>query len=99
MLINWSRFYFLTEDGARYLVEQKVRGVGIDSLGIERAQPGHPTHKTLFNNEIIIIEGLRMKDVSAGDYFMVATPLKMIGTDASPARVILIDGIPLSIEK
>lgn len=69
-----------------------MRGVGIDSLGIERSQEGHPTHKTLFNNSIIIVEGLRLKEVVEGEYFMVIAPLKLEGTDGSPARALLIDG-------
>jgi arylformamidase len=84
-------FIFLSEDGAKYLAEIGVRGVGIDALGVERSQPGHPTHKTLFANGIIIMEGLRLKEVPAGDYFMVAAPLKILGTDAAPARVLLFD--------
>jgi arylformamidase len=87
-------FIYLKEDAALFLVEQKVRGVGIDSLGIERSQPGHPTHKALFGSNIIIIEGLQLSDVPEGVYFMVAAPLKLQGTDAAPARVILIEGIP-----
>ncbi|RST76487.1 cyclase family protein [Siminovitchia acidinfaciens] len=86
-------FIFLAHDGAEYLAELGVRGIGIDSLGIERNQEGHPTHKTLFKNKVIIIEGLRLKEVDEGDYFMVAAPLKLVGTDASPARVLLIKGI------
>ncbi|VEF47189.1 cyclase family protein [Bacillus freudenreichii] len=86
-------FIFLAHDGAEYLAELGVRGIGIDSLGIERSQEGHPTHKTLFKNKVIIIEGLRLKEVDEGNYFMVAAPLKLVGTDASPARVLLIKGI------
>lgn len=85
-------FIYLAKDGAEYLAEIGVRGVGIDTLGIERSQEGHPTHKTLFADKIIIIEGLRLKDVEQGEYFMVAAPLKIEGTDASPARVLLFDG-------
>ncbi|MDZ5610602.1 cyclase family protein, partial [Bacillus pseudomycoides] len=59
------------------------------ALGVERSQPGHPTHKALFGANIIVIEGLRLKDVPADQYFMVAAPLKLVGTDASPARVLL----------
>lgn len=84
-------FIYLKEDGATYLAELNIRGVGIDALGVERSQPNHPTHKVLFGANIIVIEGLQMKAVEAGTYFMVAAPLKLIGTDAAPARVILIE--------
>lgn len=83
-------FIFLKADGAEYLVEKGIRGVGIDSLGVERSQPEHPTHKSLFAAGIIVIEGLALKEVTEGEYFMVAAPLKLLETDAAPARVILI---------
>lgn len=86
-------FIFLAEDGANYLSRLGVRGVGIDALGIERSQTGHPTHKTLFANGIIVMEGLRLKEVGEGEYFMVAAPLKLVGTDAAPARVLLFEGL------
>lgn len=86
-------FIFVKEDAALFFSEKKIKGVGIDALGIERSQQGHPTHKTLFNNGIIIIEGLRLKEVPAGHYFMFAAPLKLVGTDASPARVLLVEGL------
>ncbi len=84
-------FIYVTEDAAHYLVEIGISGVGIDSLGIERAQEGHPTHRALMSNGIIIMEGLQLKDIESGQYFMVAAPLKIQGTDASPARVLLLD--------
>lgn len=91
-------FVYLKEDGARYLLEKKISGVGIDALGVERSQPGHPTHKTLFSNDIVVIEGLRLRDVEAGNYLLIAAPLKIVGVDASPARALLLDGFP-SIER
>lgn len=86
-------FVYLKEDGAKYLAEKKIRGVGIDALGIERSQPGHPTHKTLFKAGVIIMEGLRLKEVPEGTYFMVAAPIKLMETEAAPARVILLEDI------
>lgn len=86
-------FVFLREDGARYLVELGIRGVGTDALGIERAQPEYPTHRSLFRSNIIIVEGLRLKDVAEGTYFMVIAPLKLTGLDAAPARALLIEGM------
>jgi arylformamidase len=86
-------FVFLAEDGARFLAEVGVRGVGIDALGIERSQPGHPTHRTLFGADIVIVEGLRLREVPQGNYFLVAAPLKLLETEAAPARVLLIEGL------
>jgi arylformamidase len=86
-------FIYIAECAAKLLAEIGINGVGIDALGVERSQPGHPTHKTLFASEIIVIEGLRLKEVEEGEFFMVAAPLKMVGTDAAPARVLLIEDI------
>lgn len=88
-----TEFIFLAEDGATFLVEKKIAGVGIDTLGIERSQENHPTHKSLFSNNIIIIEGLNLKDVAPSNYFMIAAPLKLTKTEAAPARVLLIEGM------
>ncbi|QPC46786.1 cyclase family protein [Mangrovibacillus cuniculi] len=87
-------FIYVNETAAKLLADAGVVGVGIDALGIERAQEGHPTHKTLMSKEIIIMEGLRLKDVPAGNYFMVAAPLRLQGVDASPARVLLFTETP-----
>lgn len=83
-------FVYVHQDAARWLVEQGVKGVGIDALGIERSQEGHPTHKTLFGGDVVVIEGLRLQDVPEGEYLLVAAPLKLVGTDASPARALLL---------
>lgn len=86
-----DNFVFVDETGAQYLKNLQITGVGIDSLGIERSQPGHETHKTLMGHGIIILEGLRLADIAEGTYKMAALPLKLRGTEASPARVVLIE--------
>lgn len=89
-------FVFLAEDGASYLASLGVRGVGIDALGVERSQPGHPTHKILFKAGVLILEGLRLKEVPEGEYFMVAAPIKLKETEAAPARVLLFKGLSVT---
>ncbi len=84
-------FIYLEKSGARFLAEMEISGVGIDALGIERNQPEHETHKVLMERGIIIIEGLQLKDVPEGNYFMCALPLKIKGADGAPARVVLIE--------
>ncbi|QGQ94631.1 cyclase family protein [Paenibacillus psychroresistens] len=83
-------FIYLKEDGAHYLHDLKVKGIGTDGLGIERAQPNYGTHRTLLGAGIHVVEGLRLKDVPGGNYFMVIAPLKLAGIEAAPARAFLI---------
>lgn len=83
-------FVFVEKSGAEYLAEKEIIGVAIDSFGIERAQPDHETHKTLFSKGIIIIEGVRLKEIQESEYFMCALPLKIKGADGAPARIVLI---------
>lgn len=83
-------FIYLDKTGAKLLKNKSIKGVGIDALGIERAQPDHETHKLLLGDGIIIIEGLRLKNIDEGEYTMYALPIKIVGVEAAPARVVLI---------
>lgn len=88
------QFPFVRTDGAQYLRDAGIRGVGTDALGIERDQPDLSTHRTLLGSGIIIAEGLRLKEVPAGSYFLVIAPVKLAGVEAAPARALLIEGMP-----
>lgn len=83
-------FVFVAESAAKYLAEIGIKGVGIDALGIERSQVGHPTHKALMEKQVIILEGLRLAHIRTGSYTLIALPLKLRGLDASPVRAILL---------
>ncbi|NMA85144.1 MAG: cyclase family protein [Epulopiscium sp.] len=84
-------FIYLEKTGASYLVEKRIKGVGIDALGIERAQPEYETHRQLLSQGVVILEGLRLKDIQEGDYFLYAVPLKIRGVEASPVRALLME--------
>ncbi|MEX1029820.1 MAG: cyclase family protein [Paenibacillaceae bacterium] len=83
------QFVFLNADGAAYLRDIGINGVATDGLGIERDQPGCPTHHTFFAADILIVEGIRLKDVPAGNYTFILAPLKLEGIEAAPARAFL----------
>lgn len=83
-------FTYLEKTGAEYLVSKKIKAVGIDSLGIERNQPNHPTHKILLRKNIPIIEGLDLSKVKQGRYFFHGLPLKIRKGDGSPVRAVLV---------
>lgn len=83
-------FVFLEKSGAEYLRDKKIKGAGTDGLGIERSQPNHETHKTLMEIDGVIIEGLRLKEVEEGEYFLFAAPIYIVGAEAAPLRAVLI---------
>ncbi|MEX1375859.1 MAG: cyclase family protein [Eubacteriales bacterium] len=86
-----NEFVFVDKSAAKFLKDKKINGVGIDALGIERSQAGHPTHKLLLEDDIIIMEGLELKDISEGEYKLIALPIKIKGTEGSWVRAALIE--------
>ncbi len=84
-------FIYLEQSGAEYLVNHRIKGVGIDALGIERAQPGHETHLQLMEKGIHILEGLRLKAIEEGEYLLFALPVNIEGAEAAPVRAVLMD--------
>jgi arylformamidase len=85
-----KEFIALTGDAAMHLVHRGVKLVGVDYLSVE-AYGGkmHPVHDTLLGAGVVIIEGLSLSEVAAGDYELIALPLKLKGADGAPARVVL----------
>lgn len=85
-----AEFVHLTKEAAELLVENGVKVVGIDYLSVEKYNFTTPdVHRTLLGNGTIIIEGLNLSEVDAGDYEMICLPMKIEGGDGAPARVVL----------
>jgi arylformamidase len=51
--------------------------------------PGAPAHHALLGAGVIVIEGLNLVDVDPGVYEMFCLPLRIVGSDGAPARVVL----------
>lgn len=87
----YREFVYVSDDGAAYLVEKKVKGVGVDYLSVEQfASKTHGTHKALLSSETLIVEGLVLTDIAPGEYTLFALPLRIQGGNGSPVRAILI---------
>ena len=83
-------FVYLTEDAATYLAQVGIKLVGIDYLSIEKfGSTDYPAHHVLLEAGVVIIEGLDLSEVEPGEYDMTCLPLRIVGVDGSPARVIL----------
>jgi arylformamidase len=87
-----DEYVSVSADGARWLVDHGIRLIGIDFLSIEaRGAPGHPTHRTLLEAGVVILEGLDLSGVAPGQYTLVCFPLKIAGGDGAPTRAVLLE--------
>lgn len=85
-------FTYITPESANILVEKNIKLVGIDYLSVEKfGSNDFLTHITLLKSEVIILEGLDLREVSGGIYELICLPLKYIGGkgDGAPARTVL----------
>lgn len=88
-------FVFVDRSAAEVLVERRINGVGIDSLGIERSQSDHSTHKLLLGQDIIILEGLELRDIQPGQYQLIALPIHLQATEGSWVRAVLVEKVSI----
>lgn len=89
--IFYKDYLYITEDAAKFLVEKQIKTVGVDYLSVEQFDSkDSKTHLTLLGNQIATIEGLVLTDVPAGEYEIIALPLKIKNGNGSPVRAILI---------
>ena len=86
-----KNFVALGSEAAARLVELGLNVVGVDYLSVAPYNEPIPTHKILLEAGILIIEGLDLSRVSAGEYKLYCLPLKIAGSDGAPARVLLED--------
>ena len=83
-------FVYLNYEGAEYLIESGIDFIGIDYLTIESLDTtDFSVHKLLLKNNVIVLEGINLKDISPGNYKLIAPPLKITGAEASPVRALL----------
>ena len=86
----YEEFIYLEPDGAEFLVQRGIQLVGIDYLSIDKFKSErHPTHFALLTRDIVILEGLNLSKVPAGEYTLLALPLNLQDADGAPSRVIL----------
>jgi len=83
-------FPSLGPDAARVLAAAGIRLVGLDSPSIDHADCKHlHGHHALHRGGVAILENLDLRAVPAGDYELIALPLRITNGDSSPVRAIL----------
>jgi arylformamidase len=85
-----SSYTAIDLSAAQWLVDHKIRTVGIDYYSIEPYATDYAVHRLLLDRGLAILEGVRLSEVTPGPYLMLAMPLRLTGLDGSPVRLLLL---------
>lgn len=84
----------LSPDGARFLVAQGVRGVGVEGFSVGgRGEDNYEVHHTLLAHGVWIAEGLRLDRelLPPAKWHVIALPLLIAHSSGAPARVVAVE--------
>lgn len=91
----WDKPPYVTPSVAEWIIERKIRMMGLDCLTERPGDEASPVHIALLENDIPIIEYLRnMGQLESREVFLVALPSLIEGVEAAAARVIALEGMP-----
>jgi len=83
-------FAYISGAASGYLVDLGIKLLGVDYLSVEEyPSEKNPTHNILLGAGIVVVEGLDLSGIPAGDYELLCLPLKIKDADGAPARAIL----------
>ncbi|MHB9108611.1 MAG: cyclase family protein [Armatimonadota bacterium] len=83
-------FVGLDEASAHMLLGLGIKLLGVDGLSVEPEEGDGTVHELLLTAGVVIVEGLNLSAVPAGDYQLICAPLKLESADGAPARVFLV---------
>jgi len=84
-------FIHLAPKTAEWLVKRNIGLIGMDYLSVEAfGARDFRVHHALLGAGVVILEGLNLSRVPPGPCELVCLPLKIEGSDAAPARVLVI---------
>jgi len=88
-----KNFAVLSEVAANWLTTFQLKGIGIDSISVDRIDSvTWPVHHIIFNNDLVIIENLKFPDdLKDGSGTLHCYPLLFENADGSPVRALFFD--------
>jgi len=89
---KWNNdFASLSEELVNDLAKKNVCLVGIDTPSIDLADDKIlESHQAVGKNDMAILEGIILDEVTPGLYDLIALPLKIEGADGAPVRAVLL---------
>ena len=80
----------VTEEAANLFAASNLRLLGNEGQSVGPENAPMQVHKILLRQNIALLEGIVLKDVPEGRYFLSAAPLNLAGADGAPCRAFLI---------
>ena len=81
----------VSAEAARVFAASKILLLGNESQTVGPENAPMEVHKILLSADVVLLEGIRLSEVSEGVYLLNAAPLNLSGADGSPCRAVLID--------
>ena len=78
-------------EAAKVFASSDVLLLGNESQTIGPQNAPMAVHLVLLGANVVLLEGIRLGEVSEGVYFLNAAPLNLSGADGAPCRAVLID--------
>ena len=84
-------FNSLSKSLLETLIQKGVKLIGIDTPSVDPADDKELlAHNLIYENDLAILEGIVLENVKEGHYQLIALPLPLEGSDASPVRAVLL---------
>ena len=81
----------VTEAAAEVFATSRICLLGNEGQTVGPENAPMQVHKILLSRNIALLEGIVLKEVPEGRYFLSAAPLNLAGADGAPCRAYLID--------
>ena len=78
-------------EAAKVFASSNILLLGNEPQSVGPQNAPMAVHLALLSADVILLEGIRLAEVSEGIYFLNAAPLNLAGADGSPCRAVLID--------
>ncbi len=80
----------VSAEAAKVFAESNILLLGNESQTVGPENAPMEVHLILLGAGVVLLEGIRLAEVSEGVYFLNAAPLNLSGSDGSPCRAVLI---------
>ena len=80
----------VTAEAARIFAQANIKLFGNESQTVGPEDAPMEVHRILLGVDVVLLEGIVLKDVDEGKYFLSAAPLNLGGCDGAPCRAFLV---------